>query len=476
MNHLNKRAFALFAQFWLIPAITFAQDEQCFAPVQAAFTTAAQMCSTTGNNQACFGSGSLNVQPQEGIAPYSFSQPGDLISAREIQTLQSTPLENGSYGVTLLRLQTGAPDNQTITLLAFGDVELHNLVNAADVPPTLDVWPTGSMNIRSGPSTDDALIGVLDAGDTVTANGRLGDNSWLRVTLPDGGTGWLFASLVRASGDINTLDIVDSAGAPVVARYGPMQSFTFRSGVADAPCSGAPESGILLQTSEETTLSINGAEIHLNGTAFLQARSELAVNSLEGIVRVGALDVAHVLTPGMLARVPLDNGGLASAGPASPEPYDASVVQALPLGNLERAITIAPSLSPGQIAAAGIPTAGDWVTTYSVLTYDCQDGRTDVEDRFRSNPLAIQVEQDGAAITLLGTQQRDDPPFAPVTLPRIGAGYYAASVTLENAFGRQSQYEFTLYVLSPTRMEGVTLGSGGDCTTTGSFTADFVAG
>jgi hypothetical protein len=87
-----------------------------------------------------------------------------------------------------------------------------------------------------------------------------------------------------------------------------------------------------------------------------------------------------------------------------------------------------------------------------------------VEERFRSNPLTLQVEQGGAAIVLVGSQERDDP-HCPVTLTRSGAGYYRASVALENAVGRQSQYEFTVYVMS-LRTSRRNCWLGGDCTTT----------
>jgi hypothetical protein len=114
------------------------------------------------------------------------------------------------------------------------------------------------------------------------------------------------------------------------------------------------------------------------------------------------------------------------------------------------------------------------VTTYSILTFACADGRTEVEERFRSNPITLEVQQEGAALVLMGTPVRDDPPFAPVVLVRTGAGYYTANATLENAYGRQTQYQFRVYVLSPDHMEGITVGLGGDCTITGPFTADLV--
>jgi hypothetical protein len=284
---------------------------------------------------------------------------------------------------------------------------------------------------------------------------------------------------VTLAGDINTLDVVTTAGTPVSVRYGPMQSFTFQSGIDGEICNGAQTSGILIQTPAEAgnvSFSINGADLVLSGTSFLQARpgSEMQIYVVEGVARVGAGPITQVVPAGAFVRIPLDANRAPTGAPLEPEPYDATILQALPVGNLEREISVAPGLTPDQITQAGIPTPGEWVTTYTTLTLDCEGGRSEVEERFRSNPLTLQVEQGGAAIVLVGSQERDDPPFAPVTMARSGAGYYTATATLENAFGRQPQYEFTVYVMSPVHIEGVTIGLGGDCTTAGPFTAEWV--
>jgi hypothetical protein len=482
MNPFNRPIFALFITLILIPALTLAQEDQCLAAVQAALATTEQACSATGRNQACYGNPGLQVEPQAGFVQFTFSQPGNIINVREIQTLRSSPPTDGTYGVSLLRIQDGLADTapeQNVTLLVFGNVDILNNVSASDVPPTLEVSPTGSMNIRSGPSTEDAIVGTLDARQTVTANGRLGDNSWLRITLADGSFGWLSAPLVTAAGDINTLDIVTTAGTPVAVRYGPMQSLTFQSGIDDAPCAGVSPSGVLIQTPAQASnvgFSINGVNLVLSGTMFLQAQpgSEMRLYAIEGVARAATVQATQVVPAGALVRIPLDGNRAASGAPLEPEPYDATILQALPVGNLEREIIVAPALTPEQIMQSGIPTPGEWVTTYTVLSLECDGGRSDVEERFRSSPLTLQVEQAGAAIVLVGSQERDDPPFAPVTLARSGAGYYRASAALENAVGRQAQYEFTVYVMSPTHIEGVTVGLGGDCTTSGPFSAEWV--
>jgi hypothetical protein len=478
MKHLKKLILVLCFMFITVPAL--AQDEQCLAVIQAAFAAAEQVCSAIGRNLACFGSANLQATPHPDLPGFTFNQPGNTLNIRELQTLHSSGFESGSYGVSFMRIQASLPDfspEQNVSLLVFGDVQLQNVVNAADVLPTVQVTPPSQMNIRGGPSTEDSIVGLLDGGQTVAANGRIGDNSWLRITLPDGTYGWLSSSLVNPAGDINTLDVVDSSGTPVVLRYAPMQSFTLRSGVTDAPCAGAPESGILIQVpSDDETFSINGVEIHVSGTTFLQAGTELVVSALEGTTRVGASGITHVLLPGTQVRVPLDASQVASGAPLQPQPYDAAALQSLPLTNLDRDVVLSPALSPEQIAASGVPSAGEWNATYTVLRFHCADGRTVTEERNRANPLTLEVAADGSTITLIGSPDRDDPPFEPVTLARTGAGFYTGSATLENAAGRQSQYEFTVVVLSATHIEGEVVGLGGDCTTIGPFIANLATG
>lgn len=63
-----------------------------------------------------------------------------------------------------------------------------------------------AINFRSGPSTSTRAIRVLPANTPVIFVARSNNNSWLKAQVA-GQEGWLFASLVNVSGDINSLPV-----------------------------------------------------------------------------------------------------------------------------------------------------------------------------------------------------------------------------------------------------------------------------
>jgi hypothetical protein len=215
------------------------------------------------------------------------------------------------------------------------------------------VSATATLNIRQQPSVATEVVARIPRGQTVIANGRLADNSWLRVELPDGsGYGWMYARWVQTNGDLDTLEAVD----PDVVAYGPMQAFTLRSTAHDAACAEAPDSGILIQTPEgmaRVTLLINEVDVQVGSTVYFQAEpgGEMTVAVVEGSARVEALGQAQKAFAGSQISVPIDENLMPSAPPSPPQPYELARMQVLPLRLLERAITVHTPLTPDEIAA-----------------------------------------------------------------------------------------------------------------------------
>jgi hypothetical protein len=58
------------------------------------------------------------------------------------------------------------------------------------------------INVRSGPSTDYPIIGVLIAGQRVPALGRSVGGNWVQIAYPgvEGGTAWVYSPLVTLEG------------------------------------------------------------------------------------------------------------------------------------------------------------------------------------------------------------------------------------------------------------------------------------
>ena len=67
--------------------------------------------------------------------------------------------------------------------------------------PTVKVDPNANeeqINVRSGPGTDYAKVGVLIIGEEATALGRSVTGEWIQIAYPgvEGGTAWVFSGLV----------------------------------------------------------------------------------------------------------------------------------------------------------------------------------------------------------------------------------------------------------------------------------------
>lgn len=84
----------------------------------------------------------------------------------------------------------------------------------------------GTLNVRSGPGAQFAVIDQLIAGEQLPVDGRTADGAWLRVRLPDGQIGWLPVFAVIIDGAPETLppvtapDQTEANGVVVVTAYG----------------------------------------------------------------------------------------------------------------------------------------------------------------------------------------------------------------------------------------------------------------
>jgi hypothetical protein len=377
MRSRTKRNIALLMSLLLIGTVVQAQGESCPDIVGAALDATSEQCSTTARNQACYGNIDLAATPQSGVADFHFNAPGDRVAVGDVAnlSLSSRVEQDGTWGIALIQLQANLPDTlpgQNVTFLLFGDVEIENGVSTNVEPVTFDVSAQGDINVRSGPSTGDAPVTRLSAGESVTAIARNADTTWLRVSLADGSTGWVSAEVVAADGDMETLDVYDPTAQPL----NPMQAFYFRSGLGDAPCAEAPDSGILVQTPEgveHIQFIVNDVNITLGSTAYLQAQAsgDMTASVVEGeaVVAVGGASVN--VPAGSQVHVPLDVDGRASGAPSQPEPYDATKMAVLPGRILPRAITVADPIDPDSIISAIIPAAGQWQWTWPVESMGC---------------------------------------------------------------------------------------------------------
>jgi hypothetical protein len=77
------------------------------------------------------------------------------------------------------------------------------------------------INVRSGPGTEYTAIGVLNAGDLVSAFGRTVGGTWIQISFPEGadGIGWVYSPLVTlvSGGDLPLVEPPPTA-TPLVTQ------------------------------------------------------------------------------------------------------------------------------------------------------------------------------------------------------------------------------------------------------------------
>ncbi|MFN8561866.1 MAG: CARDB domain-containing protein [Anaerolineae bacterium] len=118
---------------------------------------------------------------------------------------------------------------------------------SVEVVQTPEIVPTsctvasatgGSINIRSGPGTQYAVIGNLAAGGSLPVLGQLAGGGWYQVSI-NGQTGWAAASVTRLDGECDSLPMV---AAPAGAQLAPTQAPTTQpSSGGSAPTTAAPQ-------------------------------------------------------------------------------------------------------------------------------------------------------------------------------------------------------------------------------------------
>lgn len=89
-----------------------------------------------------------------------------------------------------------------------------DLEGAPLVEPNLrpDSIGPSAVNLRAGPSTATATVGVLQPGQAVQTGQS--DGGWIEVTLPDGTTGWVFSRYLASAATAARASLEDSASEP----------------------------------------------------------------------------------------------------------------------------------------------------------------------------------------------------------------------------------------------------------------------
>ena len=412
----DLRIWRLLAPLMLIlfTAAAAAQDDQCTAALDAARANILAHCAEQVAGTLCFGNPTVAVMNKSGAnsdAATRFNHPGDLADLGQTEFF-STSSEARSWGAARAVFQAFPADSlaaETSNLLLIGDAAIF-LPPAVSAPAGLiEVEVTASLgaNLRTEPSTDARVIRPAAQRARLWALRRSEDGEWIQAYFSPVQLAWVSQSLV--TGAIDALDTAQpaNAGAPLWLT---LQTFDFGSGLDDAPCESAPDSGIILQTPKYApprVFVINGVELLLSGTAYLQAQARVAmwVYLLDGEAQIATADVTTSIAAGAYTRIPLEfdaDGKIApSEAPAPAAPYDYNRMLRLPLDVLLYPTRV--GLDPYTVIARR-PSNGDSPLVDIALDAPCKISTGTFGARIRSRP-----DPDAPVIALMGYNESADP-------------------------------------------------------------------
>lgn len=355
------------------------ETNSCPQIVTTALDITDEACSAIDRNEVCYGHALIEASVLADVDS-GFTTAGDRVNLDDLRSIRLSPMDerDGVWGVSLMRLQASLPDDapgRNVTLVVFGDVALENQaeeVTLADVT----VSSFANLNVRLTPRLGAYVLATLSSGEQITANGRLADNSWLRVSVPQTGeNGWINIRSVEPNPALNALAVVEETST----YYRPMQAFYFQSGNNDSPCPEAPNSGLLIQTPEgagKLRFLVNEVSIRLGSTMLLQTTpsNEMILSLLEGSATVEAFGVTQVLFPGTQVRIPLGPNNIPVGPPSPPEPYDGTQALVAPTGQLDKAFPIVRPMTHGEIYAQMVDLYGAPPAPVIVVEDSAPDG------------------------------------------------------------------------------------------------------
>lgn len=360
---------------WIFSTVAvIAQDDTCSELVLQALDTASVSCSNLDRNQACYGNMQIDVTGRG--EEFVFESVGDVVNVDQLQQLTAASYDEaaGVWGIGVLSLQANLPDTlpgQNLTAMVLGEVQIENAVVEGS---TLPVTTNASTRVRSSTDTSSAsnVLATIPAGVTVVADGRSAAGEWLRIRLGDfdesfgSQRAWVAAFLVDGDSERMTLSEVE-VGVPVFA---PMQAFYLKTGIGETRCAELPPDGLLVQTPQGevvVSMQVNGVDIWLGSTAFLQAKdNQMSVAVVEGRGSVSAEGSTRWVPEGTFVEVPLSEDGRSAVGaPSPPAPYNFGQLSVLPVSvALPRTIQVAPPVPEESIeeAVTEVVAAGDFVS------------------------------------------------------------------------------------------------------------------
>lgn len=376
----------IIALLLLVPSFVHGQDD-CPLVVDDVLAEAKASCAALESGEICLGHPEVTTVVNCETLP-EFDSAGDTIPINSLCAMRLGAMQpSGEWGIAIMRVLP-THFEQSITMALLGDIEIQNAASAAS---QVKVWVTTDTEVHSGPGSSYAIIETLPAGAVVLANACNCTRHWLRVVIEDNIIGWIPTGKVSIIGNADILPEVER-DTPL---YASMQAFKFHSGDQAPPCSNALPAGILIQMPSElepVPLQINGVELSLNATAFVQSQpsESMSVTLLDGTGQITAYDFTAVVPAGTRVSIPMSEENMPN-GLMQIEPYTRDDVATLPLGLLPEPIDPMAALTNTKPYIVGVEECtviadmGDTLCPVHFVNYD-GDAITRMEVEFLYAP------------------------------------------------------------------------------------------
>jgi len=355
----------------LVITITNAHSSDCAFVIQEILVSANDICAETGRNQVCYGNIAITAEGRNDN--FQFADVGDIADLADIQSLSLSPYnENtGEWGVAVMQVQANLadnPNNQNVTIVAFGDVSLTNAISA---PTEFSATLSSNGRTRSTPTTTDGDLNVLTAissGTSLEVLGRNEGGDWLLIRLPEASIsgaqfGWISTQVLSISGDKMALNVfpndVLANGSP--APTTPMSAFYLKTGIGETNCVEMPPNGVLIQTPHgagRVQMTVNGVQMSFGSTVFLKTDENLLVVAVaEGTATITANGETQFIPAGAESSIELNEDFTLPIGvPSAPQAYKADDMMYLPITErvqvVPQAVEIIEPLAPEAIQRA----------------------------------------------------------------------------------------------------------------------------
>ncbi|MBK8048778.1 MAG: SH3 domain-containing protein [Anaerolineales bacterium] len=167
----------------------------------------------------------VTVIPTPAPTPTATARATPTPTATPTRQATPTPTPNAAATATALRRQVERAVAATLTAQPTptpASVAAPDARPAAGVMQMVAIVNADEMvNLRSGPSTDFAVLMGVNPGEEVLILGRNQDATWMRIRIANGTLGWMAADYISTAQRLDTYPVVDDPPLPVVPGGAP---------------------------------------------------------------------------------------------------------------------------------------------------------------------------------------------------------------------------------------------------------------